>query len=216
MRFKAIIFDMDGVLVDSEPLHVIIETAMIKEMEIPLKKEMYSKFAGTTSLSMWKTLIEEFHLDKNPNELSAESDRRFVDTLLNTEQVQLFEGVREVLINLYNKGIPIALASSSSRMIVDAILEKFNLRQYFSAVVTGSDIQNSKPHPEIFLLAAKKLKVSPSESVVIEDSPNGVKAAQLAGMNCIGFASEKNHHDISHATWIIKSFGEFDYELFNR
>lgn len=213
MRFKAVIFDMDGVLVDSEPLHVSIETAMIKELNIALKKELYSKFAGTTSLSMWKTLVEEFHLDKNPKELSTESDKRFVDELLNTEEVQLFDGVRGVLINLYNKGIPIALASSSSKLIVNAVLERFNLRQYFNAVVTGSDIQNSKPHPEIFLLAAKKLKISPSDCIVVEDSPNEVKAAHLAGMNCIGFASEKNHHDISNATWIIKSFNEFDYGL---
>ncbi len=214
MKFKAVIFDMDGVLVDSEPLHVSIETAMIKELNIPLKKELYSKFAGTTSMSLWKTLIEEFHLDKNPKELSAESDRRFVDELLNTEQIQLFEGAREVLINLNKKGIPIALASSSSRMVVDAVIDRFNIRQYFNAVITGSDIQNSKPHPEIFLLAAKKLKVAPSDCIVIEDSPNGVKAAQLAGINCIGFASEKNQHDISCATWTIKSFREFDYELF--
>jgi beta-phosphoglucomutase family hydrolase len=213
MNYKAVIFDMDGVLVDSEPLHVSVETNFFNELNIPLKKEMYSKFAGTTSLSMWKILAEEFKFEMSPEELATESNRRFINELNNSDKVELFEGVRDVLSNLSKKGIPIALASSSSKEIVDTILKRFSLIQYFTVIVTGSDVQHSKPHPEIFLIASQRLKISPSYCIVVEDSPNGVSAAQFAGMSCIGFASDKNHHDISHATWIIKSFKEFDYSL---
>lgn len=209
MKYKAVIFDMDGVLVDSEPLHVSVESNMIKELGIPLKKEMYSKFAGTTSLCMWKTLIEEFRLEKDPKELSVESDQRFVNELLHTDKVQLFDGVLDVLKKLYKGGIPIALASSSSKKIVEAVLRKFDIANYFTVIVTGSDVQQSKPHPEIFLLAAKKLDVPPSLCVVIEDSPNGVKAAKNAGIYCIGFKPIENHHDLKEASRIISSFYDF-------
>jgi len=204
---------MDGVIIDSEPLHIELETKMITELNIPLNREMYSRFAGTTSLSMWKILVDEFKLDKNPKMLSIESDRRFIEALLGTDKVKLFDGVKDVLNKLKGLGIPLALASSSSKDIVNAVLKKFELEGIFRAVVTGSDVQNSKPHPEIFLKASQMLNISPSYCVVVEDSPNGVKAAKLAGINCIGFAPEQNKHDISHATYTMKSFREFDYEL---
>ncbi len=204
---------MDGVLIDSEPLHISVESNMLIELNIPLKKEMYSRFAGTTSISMWRTLANEFKLEKSPEELSVESNRRFIKELLNSDKVQPFDGVSDLLFNLTKKRIPLALASSSSREVVDSIIDKFDLRQYFKVIVSGSDVQHSKPHPEIFLIASKKLEISPSYCIVVEDSPNGVKAAHLAGMGCIGFESGKNHPDISEAKWIIKSFRDFDYGL---
>lgn len=213
MKFKAVIFDMDGVLVDSEPLHVSVVTSMFVDYKIPLSKNMFNRFAGSTSLSMWKTLSEEFNLKMSVAELSAENINRFVNTLNSTDGVQLFDGVREVLTNLNKKGIPIALASSSNKPIVESVMNKFDLKQYFNTIVTGNDVKHSKPHPEIFLTASRNLGVPPMECIVVEDSPNGVKAAHAAGMSCIGFASDKNHHDISYATWLIKSFGEFDYNL---
>ena len=213
MKYKAVIFDMDGVLVDSEPLHISVESNMLIELNIPLKKEMYAQFAGSTNISMWRTLTDEFKLGNSPEELSAESNRRFIHELINSDRVQPFDGVYNVLSNLKKRGILLALASSSSKDVVETIIDKFDLRQYFKVIVSGSDVQHSKPNPEIFLIASKKLEVSPSYCLVVEDSPNGVKAARLAGMGCIGFESGKDHPDISEAKWIIKSFGEFDYEL---
>jgi len=216
MKHRAVIFDMDGVLIDSEPLHIEMETQMISELNIPLNKDMYSRFAGTTSLSMWKILVDEFNLDKNPKMISIESDRRFIEALLSTDKVKLFDGVKDVLMKLERLEIPLALASSSSKGVVNAVLKKFELEDIFTVVVTGSDVQNSKPHPEIFLKASQMLNVLPSYCVIVEDSPNGVKAAKLAGISCIGFSPEQNKHDISHATYIMKSFREFDYGLLEK
>jgi len=213
IKFQAVIFDMDGVLVDSEPLHVSIETRMFGELNIPLTKDMYSRFAGTTSLSMWSSLVKEFHIDKKPEELASMSNNLFIDELKNSKDVKLFDGVVEVLNNLKSKNIPVALASSSSIDIVNAILNRFNIRDFFNVLVTGSDVKHSKPHPEIFLLAAKKLKISPSDCIVVEDSTNGVLAAKHAGIYCVGFKPIGNRHELLEASCKIKSFWEFDTKV---
>jgi beta-phosphoglucomutase family hydrolase len=212
-KFKAVIFDMDGVLIDSEPLHVKVETAMFNELNIPLSQNMYSRFAGTTSLSMWNSLVEEFHIDKKPEELAFASNNRFIDELKNSKNVTLFEGVVDVLENLKKKNISVALASSSSIDIVNVILDRFNLRTYFNAIVTGTDVKHSKPHPEIFLLAAKRLNIPPSDCIVVEDSTNGVLAAKYAGIHCVGFKPAGNKHELTEASRIIKSFREFDLKV---
>jgi len=213
MKYKAVIFDMDGVLIDSEPLHKIIGLKMIQELRIPPNIEIFKRFTGTTVISMWEILAQEFPLKQNPDELASIYNNRFAEKLKTSNNVLLFEGIIDVLEMLKNKGIQVALASSSSREIVDTVLNKFGLNKYFSVTVTGSDVKHSKPHPEIFLTASKKLDVSPSYCIVVEDSPNGVKAALLAGMGCIGFESGKDHLDISEAKWILKSFKDFDYGL---
>jgi beta-phosphoglucomutase family hydrolase len=212
-KFKAVIFDMDGVLIDSEPLHIKVETAMFNELNIPLSKDMYTRFAGTTSLSMWSALVEEFHINKKPEELAFTSNNRFIDELKNSKEVALFEGVIDVLEKLKSNNITVALASSSSIDIVNVVLDRFNLRTYFNAIVTGTDVKHSKPHPEIFLLAAKRLNISPSECIVVEDSTNGVLAANHAGIYCVGFKPVGNQHELPEASWIINSFKEFDLSI---
>jgi len=207
---KAVIFDMDGVLIDSEPLHVKVETKLFSEKGIPLSKDMAMRFAGTTSLSMWTTLVNEFSLKENPVDLAMESNGRFIRELKDTTKSILFDGVKNVLENLKHKGFILALASSSSREIVDTVLNRYDLGKFFKVTVSGSEVKESKPHPEIFLLAAKKLNISPSNCIVVEDSTNGVKAARLAGMKCIGFKPNGNHHELRNANQVIHSYSEFE------
>lgn len=210
MDYKAVIFDMDGVLIDSEPLHVKAETQLFIEKGIPLTKDMATRFAGTTTLSMWRKLAKEFNLKEDPVELANEGNRRFIQELKNTEVSILFDGVAEVLSVLKKDGFLIALASSSSREIVDTVLERFGLSGFFNVTVSGSEVVESKPHPEIFLLAAKKLNVQPKHCVVVEDSTNGARAAKLAGMKCIGFKSKGNHHELNEVSVIINSYNDFN------
>ena len=212
-NFKAVIFDMDGVLVDSEPLHVSVETSMFKEFNIPITKDMYTRFAGTTSLSMWGSLVSEFKLNRRPEELASLSNNRFIEELRSSKDVKLFDGVVDVLKDLKSRNIPVALASSSSIDIVYAVLDRFELRSYFTEIVTGSDVSHSKPHPEIFLLASKQLQISPSNCIVVEDSTNGVLAAKHAGIFCVGFKPASNHHELLDASVVIGSFGEFMEKL---
>ena len=213
MSFYAVIFDMDGVLVDSEPLHQKVGLKMLRELRIPINREMFLRFTGTTVISMWQILVKENKLDQTPEELTARYNQEFINELKNSSDVKLMTGVLDVLMNLRHKEIPVALASSSNKELIDEVLKKFDIEKYFNVVVSGSDITHSKPHPEIFLLAAKKLGFSPSKCIVIEDSTNGTIAAKHAGMFCIGYKPNNNLHELPDASIIIKSFKEFDYKL---
>lgn len=204
---------MDGVLIDSEPLHKKVGVKMMQKLNIPLKEELFMRFTGCTVLSMWKTLSQEFHLQQSPEDLTSEYDRLFTEKLISSDDVALMDGVLDVLKGLKQNDIPTALASSSTREVIDAVLQKFGIAEYFKVIVSGSDVKHSKPHPEIFLLAAKKLNISPDKCVVVEDSTNGTLAAKHAGMFCVGYKPDSNHHELLDASIRIKSFKEFDYKL---
>ena len=210
MNYSAVIFDMDGVLIDSEPLHQKVGLKMLRDLNIPINREMFLRFTGTTVLSMWKILLKENNLKQNPVELAAEYNRQIIEKLKVSSDVKLMDGVRDVLKNLKSKKIPVALASSSNKELIDEMLHKFSIEEYFDVIVSGSDVKHSKPHPEIFLMAAKRLGISPSKCIVVEDSTNGTIAAKHAGMFCIGYKPKQNLHELPDASLIIKSFKEFE------
>jgi len=201
---------MDGVLIDSEPLHQKVGLKMLQELGVPINKEMFLRFTGSTVISMWKALVKEYGLKQNPEELTSTYNRHFIEKLISSSDVTLMSDVSDVLKNLHSKGIPVALASSSTKEVIEAVLQKFGIAQYFQVIVSGDDVKHSKPHPEIFLLAAKKLNMSPNNCVVVEDSTNGVLAAKHAGMFCVGYKPSANSHELKDASVIIKSFKEFE------
>jgi len=213
MNYSAVIFDMDGVLIDSEPLHQKVGLKMLRDLNIPINKEMFLRFTGTTVLSMWEILVKEHNLTQNPVKLTSEYNQQIIENLKVSSDVKLMDGILDVLKNLKDKKIPVALASSSSKGLIDEMLHKFNIEEYFNEIVSGSDVKHSKPHPEIFLMAAKKLNISPSKCIVVEDSTNGTIAAKHAGMFCVGYKPSANSHELNDASVIIKSFGEFDFSI---
>jgi beta-phosphoglucomutase family hydrolase len=213
MKYKAVIFDMDGVLVDSEPLHKKVGLKMMQELNIPIDGKLFLQFTGSTVISMWRTLAQEFPLKQSPEELTSIYNQRFTEELVASNNVTLMDEVLEVLTNLKERGIPVALASSSTREVIEAVLQKFGIAEFFQVIASGSDVTHSKPHPEIFLLAAKKLNISPDKCIVVEDSTNGTLAAKNAGMYCIGYKPLENHQELIAASMIIKSFSEFDLKV---
>ena len=210
MKYKAVIFDMDGVLIDSEPLHQKVGYKMMHDLAIPLDEGNFLRFTGTTVISMWKTLAQEYELSQSPEELTSLYNKQFTDRLAGSDEVSLFKGVRDVLENLNRKGVPVAVASSSNREVIESVLNHFGIIDHFRIIVSGSDIRHSKPDPEIFLKVAQVLGLNPSECIVIEDSSNGVMAAKRAGMFCVGFKSKGNHQDITNASVIVNSFDEVE------
>jgi len=204
---------MDGVLIDSEPLQQKVGLKMLRDLNIPINREMFLRFTGTTVLSMWEILVKEYNLKENPVDLTSEYNQKIIENLMVSRDVNLMAGVLDLLKNLKSKKIPIALASSSNKELIDAMLNKFNIEEYFDVIVSGSDVKHSKPHPEIFLMAAKKLNISPSKCIVVEDSTNGTIAAKHAGMFCVGYKPSANSHELNDASVIIKSFGEFDFSI---
>lgn len=183
---RAVIFDMDGVLIDSEPMHLEVEQKMLSSLGINISEDEMTEFIGTASQQMWETLINRYDLKQSIDELHGVLTR-FKTKYFREEALEPIAGIVELLNGFKQNGLKLAVASSSPEEHIHIILEKLNIREFFQIVVSGDHVKVSKPEPEIFLLAAEKLGVKPGECVVIEDSTHGVSAAKAAGMTCIAF-----------------------------
>jgi HAD superfamily hydrolase (TIGR01509 family) len=211
---KAVIFDMDGVIIDSEPTHMKLENEAYKKLGIDVSTDEHHSFVGTTSYYMWEVLKNRYKLDKSLEEL-VDYDRNIYFKYLVSDECEmiLIDGVKELIKALHENGVKLAIASSSPLNVIEAIAKKFKIEQYFEAFVTGDFVKNSKPEPDIFVFASEKLGVSPRNCVVIEDSHNGVLAAKKAGMKCVGINSDpEGSQDISMADLVINNFKEVNYK----
>jgi len=210
---KAVIFDMDGVLVDTEPLADKFFTDVIKEhFTIELKPDYFQKTRGHTSEKFWATVIEEFNLNTTPEEMIKRARPRYLE-FLKKSNLSSIPSVLQLINQLLKSGIKIAVASSASQNRIKTTLEIIKLSDKFEIIISADQIKNSKPHPEIYLLAAKTLGVNPKDCIAIEDATNGVKSAKAAGMKVIAFKDPvHNQQDLSEADLIINSFLDIEIE----
>lgn len=213
---KAVIFDMDGVLVNSEPLYLSLNREFYKKIGADISPEEYQSFIGMGGPAMWGYIVSKYQLNYTVEELKAHDLQFKYDALKSTNLVPI-EGVVEFLYFLKAKQLPLGIASSGRRKNIDLILSKLGIEKYFSVIVSGEEVENGKPDPDIFLLAAKKLNTNPVTCVVVEDSKNGVTAAKLAGMQCVGFFNPgSGNQDLSAADMIFDSFKNTSlYHFFN-
>ena len=203
---------MDGVIIDSEPIYFRIISEMLLEMGIEITQDELSKFVGRSDL--WETFKEKYGLDFNIKEISDEEQKRFLSHLKNQFDDGPIDGVDALIKKLENKGYLLVLASSSKMENIITVLTKLGLIDHFPLRISGADLETSKPHPEIFLEAAKMAQTTPEQCLVIEDSENGVKAAKAAGMKCIGYQNPNSgNQDLSAADWIIDHFDQFDWNI---
>jgi HAD superfamily hydrolase (TIGR01509 family) len=211
--YEAIIFDMDGVIIDSEPLH---ERAFLELFEALGYAEThginFDDYIGRTD----KALIEDFCAAHKPpftvEHLSDLKKNQFLRIL--GQQQPIFQDLPELVARLAAR-YPLAVASGSLHPVIDAVLALKNLRQHFRVTISSSDVQHGKPAPDIFLHTAKLLDVTPSSCCVIEDSTAGVTAARAAGMDVIAITNSLPREKLSHATWIVDSYAEIDRLLLN-
>ncbi|MBW7476906.1 HAD family hydrolase [Paenibacillus oenotherae] len=205
----AVIFDMDGVLVDSEPLYFEIEKSSFASHGFSLNEVEHHAYVGIPLRTMWEQLKDRFGLELSADELLAGHEGQVIKSMADTAELSPIEGVTALIGRLREEGIPIALASSSSLALIDTILTKVGLKSDFQVVVSGEQVPRGKPAPDIFLRAAELLGVSPAECLVIEDSHHGVTAAKAAGMTCIGyFNPNSGKQDLSQADRVITSYEE--------
>lgn len=210
---KAVIFDLDGVIIDSEPLHFETDKLVMRACGHELSDSDFNKYVGTTNALMWAELKEEYLLSRSLEELLEMQSRHKLELL------QCFEGgsipgVRELLKSLKEQNILRGIASSSPRSFIEAVVSKLDLGEYFSEVISGEEVENSKPCPDVFLKMAELLRVNPAECIVIEDSSHGVSAALAAGMKCIGFKNcNSGNQDLSMADAVVASISEIDSRL---
>jgi len=205
---KAIIFDMDGVIIDSEPVHIKLEGELLEELGGRFNAEKHNNLVGTTDHSMWSMFKDKFNLEPTVEEIVDIKRSRFID---NINQVPLVKNFDNLINSLYKAGYPMALASSNNRGAVNAIIEEFKLDKYIEISITGDEVNKGKPNPEIFLTAAEKLNVKPSECLVFEDAYNGVQAAKAANMKCIGLKNPNSgNQDLSDADLVIEDYNELN------
>jgi HAD superfamily hydrolase (TIGR01509 family) len=210
---KTVIFDMDGVLVNSEPLHHQVFQVQFRELNIVVSDELFASFTGSSNKMIYKKLKDHFDLKEEIIDLIAEKNRLFIAAFNNDSTHNLIAGVNDLIIELHQKGMQLIVASSSEREIIDAIFERFELNQYFAHKVSGADFPESKPNPAIFLKAVELSGHLSSECIVIEDSTNGIKAAKAAGIYCLAYkAAEANSQNQALADEIIYSYNELSFE----
>lgn len=210
---KAVLFDMDGVIVDTEPLHRKAYHQMFDEVNINVSNELYESFTGQATLPICERLVDEFNLSLAPEELVRLKRKHFKYLFENDDSLQLIDGVLDLIKNYHSNGVTLVLASSASMPNINRIFERFDLNQYFVAKLSGADLKASKPHPEIFEKAAEASGFSRSECIVIEDSTNGIKAAHSAGIFCVAFKSpHSTNQDYTLASLVIDDFKEIVFE----
>jgi HAD superfamily hydrolase (TIGR01509 family) len=187
IHYQAVIFDMDGVLVHSEPLHRQAYERLFAELgRADDHGVVYSDYYGRTDKSLLVDFIARSGQAHDLDGLLRRKQELFLDYLLTHRPV--FEELNTLLPELAAR-CPLAVASSSPHKVIDAVMEITRLRPHFKAIVGFEDFKNAKPDPEIFLTAARRLGAEPKRCVVIEDAVAGVTAAKAAGMTAIGFTT---------------------------
>lgn len=207
---KAVIFDMDGVIFDSEPIHLAMEQGIFRSFGIDLTKEEHNTYVGTTSHYMWEMIKKRHKIIHSIEEL-VELDRGNYFKYISRSDINIssIDGVDNFIQELKYNNIKLAVASSSPMNVIDRIISLFNLKKYFDVLVTGDFVDKSKPEPDIFLYAAHKLGFKPEECLVVEDSYNGVTAAKRAGMKCVGYINgNSGNQDLSSSDIAIDDYSK--------
>lgn len=209
---KAFIFDMDGVLIDSENLYKGIEKELFDGVGIVMDHEEHISYQGSSNPVMWSRIKEKHGLSVPLEELVHMTEVKVVNYFNAMPVIQPMPGVVELLARLKEKKIKLALASSSSIDVITIILAKTGLGHFFQEVADCTEAGAGKPDPAIFLLAQKKLGIPKENCVIIEDSTNGIMAALAAGIYCIAYNGPgSEHQDQSAADRIIKDFAEINH-----
>ena len=193
---KAVIFDLDGVVADSHPIHEVAWKSLLAEAGLnPDSINVDFLYAGHPRREILRHYLGAL------SDLEIQHWGRRKDQLyeLAAKNLQAKPGIPEALLQLRAAGIPCALATSAGRKRTLESLRLLGVSEYFSIVITGDDIRNAKPAPDIFLCAAQKLNVKPQDAVVVEDSIAGVQAAVAGGMKCVGYTSEERTAELRNA-----------------
>lgn len=211
---KAIIFNMDGVIIDSEPQHARAALQVFEQNGVQTDLDYCTSFIGSSTKHMAEVSIKKFHMDISVEELLKQNNQAKAD-LAAKEGYMPISGIQTLLEELHRHNIRLALASSSSRREIDNVVKALGISKYFDKLISGSHMDHPKPAPDIFQLTLEKLGVSPKEALVIEDSENGTEAATAAGITTIGYLNpHSGNQSLSKAAVIVSSFEGLDTAFF--
>ena len=210
-RLEAVLFDMEGVIIDSEPLWSKAEQQLLARRNLRYSPQLKAAMMGLDSSEAVGFLIKHYNLQESVgdvveerNQLIAELFRQFLRPM--PHALQLVRSVRAAEIKT-------ALASSSPKELVDLALSRLNITGLFDLILGGDQVVRGKPAPDIYLTAARELGVSQENCLVIEDAPHGVAAAKAAGMCCLAISTSANESELAAADRVVRNFSEVDLAL---
>lgn len=209
---KAVIFDMDGVLVDSEYTFLESKTALLKDAGYEKDVSYQYQFMGTTFEFMWSKMKEELGLPLSVGDYIEEMNQRR-EEMIERDGIKAIPHAVQVVQRLSEAGFKLAVASSSPKVEIERAMNALDIAKFFDILVSGEEVAHSKPAPDVFLRAAALLEIDPKDCLVFEDTRNGSRAAKAAEMYCIGFENpEYPAQDLSAADEVIHDFQEVSIE----
>jgi len=204
---RAVVLDMDGLIFNTEEIYTLVGTELLGRRGCPFSDELKDRIMGLRPQATFETMIRWHKLDESWEELARESNRIFVSLL--DEHLAPLPGLFELLVVLERSAIPKAIATSSCRELAEACLRPFDLPPRFEFILTAEDVTRGKPDPEIYLTAAQRLGLHPRETMVLEDSENGCRAAVAAGAFTVAVPGEHSHQqDFSRAALVVESLAD--------
>ncbi len=207
-KFSAVIFDMDGVIIDSEPRHERAFMDVFAEMGYGQTHGIqFEQYLGRSDRAVWVDFIAKHNPKWTLDELTAWKQNHLIG-IIRREQ-PIFDGLPELVAQLAPR-YRLAVASGSVHPVIEEVLAMKSLRQFFPVVVSVQDVANGKPAPDIFLRAAELLGVAPSKCCVIEDSAAGVTAARAAGMTAIAITNTLPAEKLTHANHVVRTYEEIE------
>jgi HAD superfamily hydrolase (TIGR01509 family) len=204
---KAVVFDLDGLMFNTEELYQLVGAELLRRRGYEFTQELLDQMMGRPSSVALQLMIDTHQLKATVQELLNETDEIFPAIL--RERLAPMPGLVELLAALEARQIPKGIATSSRRSFVDRVLGQFGFQPRFSPILTSEDITHGKPHPEIYLLAARRLGIEPREMLVLEDSQNGCRAALAAGAITVAVpGSHSARHDFTGAAFVADSLAD--------
>lgn len=212
MKYLGLIFDMDGVIVDSEPLHVEAEQKTCADYNIPIAQLAWESFKGRPTRDIFNVILASSGSHEEHSVAELVNYKTNVYITLADKKLNLTPGALECLYGARVNFKKVGLATSSNKAIQELVFHKFNLYPYFDAVVTSDEVRNGKPNPEPYITTAAKLNLMPQQCIVVEDSTNGVIAAKEARAFTVGITTSfpREHLLASGADYVVDRFEELE------
>ena len=211
---KAFIFDLDGVIVDTAKFHYLAWKELANDLGFDFSEKQNEMLKGVSRSKSLEILLEIGNISltqEHKEKLMFEKNQRYLSSVESLGASEILPGIKDLILYLKSKNILVALGSASKNAI--PLLKSLELFEHFDAIVDGNDVTHAKPDPEVFLLAAEKLRVTPENCVVVEDSLAGIQAANIAGMTSVGIGSPEN---LSGSDFLFASTGDITTDFVER
>lgn len=204
----AVIFDMDGVLIDSQPLHYELDVDVLRACGYPAELATVVPYTGLSNPDRWAKYKEDLNLSETVDRLVEMAEAAMRDVFSRAD-LKPIDGIPTLIDGIKAMGIKCGVASSSSHELIQLILGRIGILDKFDMIVSGEDVQHGKPAPDVYLKAAEKAGISPQMCIAIEDSSAGILAAKNAGFVCIAYKNPSTlGQDFTHANYVVTKYDD--------